>query len=295
MTSEPLEILFKQADGIDIYMDVYLSPTASAENPAPILLVVARRRVTSGATPHLLNAPAKHNLTLISADYRLAPQFRLPTILSDCADAMKFLHTKEFQKATEGRADASRVILSGSSAGGWLSLLCASGIGFEAAGLPKPPVVQGTAAIYPITDLEDPFWTVPQRPLSYMNRVIAKEEVEPFIDPADAGSHVAFSSLDSPRSMFYHYMLQEAILADLLLSGTNIPPSAFSVAKALASPNRSIVPPTYITHGDEDTKVHVRQARDYEYEEIPGVDHSFDREPGCGMEKMYEFIERVVR
>lgn len=38
MTSKPVEIPFKQADGLDIYMDVFLSPTASAENPAPILL-----------------------------------------------------------------------------------------------------------------------------------------------------------------------------------------------------------------------------------------------------------------
>ncbi|KAE9402632.1 alpha/beta-hydrolase [Gymnopus androsaceus JB14] len=298
MTSKPIEILFKHVDGLDIYMDVYLSPTASAENPAPILLWWhgggLLQGTRKGAPPHFLSAPVKHNLTFVAADYRLAPQFRLPTILSDCADAMKFLHTKEFQAATEGRADASRVILSGSSAG---------------AGLPKPPTVQGNAAIYPITDLEDPFWKVPQRPVPYLDRMIAKEEVQPFIDPADSGSRVSFAALDSPRSMFYHYMLQEAILADLLLSGTNIPANSFSVAPFLRALTSTIVP-TYIVHGDADTKVHVRQSRDvvealkelngrvkidYEYEEIPGVDHLFDFNPECEMEKMYGFIEGVFR
>lgn len=100
-------------------------------------------------------------------------------------------------------------MLSGSSSGGWLSLLCASGIGFEASGIPKLPAVLGNAAIYPITDLEDPFWTTPQRPVSYFPRIILKDEVQPFIDPTDAGSRVAFAPLESQRSMFYHYMLQE--------------------------------------------------------------------------------------
>ncbi|KAE9402603.1 alpha/beta-hydrolase [Gymnopus androsaceus JB14] len=294
-------------------MDVYLSPTATAESPAPIVLWWHGGGLLQGGRkdvpPHFLSAPVKHSLTFISADYRLAPQFRLPAILSDCADAMKFLHTKEFQTATEGRADISRVILSGSSAGGWLALLCANGIGFDAAGLPKPPTVKGNVAIYPITDLEDPFWKTPQRPVAYLDRMIAKEEVQPFIDPADSGSRVSFITLDSPRSMFYHYMLQEAILADLLLSGTNIPPNSFSVAPFLKALTSTIVP-TYILHGDADTKVHVRQSRDvvealkelngrveidYEYEEIPGVDHLFDYSPECEMEKMYKFIERVFR
>jgi len=314
---KPVEILFKRVDGIDIYMDVYLAPAATSGNPAPILLwwhggglLQGYRKVVS---PHHLSAPEKYNITFISADYRLAPQFRLPDILSDCADAMKFLHTGEFQTATDGRADATRVILSGSSAGGWLSFLCASGIGFEASGIPKPPTVQGNAAIYPITDLEDPFWTTIQRPVSYSDKIISKEQVEPFINPDDPGSRVAFSPLDSPRSIFYHYMLQEALLADLLLSGTNIPPRSFSVAsflKSLTSPTKSTIPPTYIVHGDIDDKVTVRQSRDvvealkelkeradidYEYEELPGENHLFDREPGYEMERMYQFVKRVFR
>ena len=95
-------------------------------------------------------------------------------------------------------------------------------------------------------------------------------------------------------------------MPDLLLSGTgNILPSAFSVAPFLKS-SHTTIPPTYITHGDADTKVPVRQSRDvaevlkelkadYVYEEIPGEDHRFDRLPECEMENMYEFINRVFR
>lgn len=112
--------------------------------------------------------------------------------------------------------------------------------------------------------------------------------------------------------MRFHSLLDvRAILADLLLFGTNISPNSFSVApflKAHALPNTIV--PTYIVHVDGDTEVHVRQSQDvadalkglqesaeidYEYEEIHGVDHFFDFNPECGMEKMYEFIERVSR
>ncbi|KAJ3720305.1 Alpha/Beta hydrolase protein [Lentinula raphanica] len=310
--SEPIEILYKHADGIDIYMDVYLSPSSSQENPAPILfwwhgggLLQGTRK---GVSPHHLRAPTNHRVTLVSADYRLAPQFRLPIILSDCADAVNFLHTEDFRKATQGRADPSRVILSGSSAGGWLSFLCGYRIGFDKIRIPKPPIVQGIVPIYPITDLEDPFWTTPQRPVKYMDRVIAREEVQPFLNPDDPTSRIASSTLDSPRAIFYSYMVQEALLENLLLSGTNIPASTFSVAgylkEAVGAAEEPDLPPTYIVHGDKDLKVPVEQSRDvvkaledlkqrYEYEEIPDLDHLFDREPDCQMGKMYAFIEGV--
>jgi len=122
---------------------------------------------------------------------------------------MNFLHSPTFASIVEGKADPSRVILSGSSAGGWLSLLCGTGIGFDESGLPRPPAVQGIAALYPITDLQDPFWTTKQHPVSYMNRIISKDEVQPFLNPDDVGSRTAGSALDSPRAMFYHYMVQE--------------------------------------------------------------------------------------
>lgn len=102
-------------------------------------------------------------------------------------------------------------------------------------------------------------------------------------------------------------------MANLLLSETNIPPESFSVAsflKSITSPTKSTIPPTYIVHGDIDDKVTVTQSRDvvealkglkekadidYEYEELPGKNHLFDREPGYEMERMYQFIRRVFR
>ncbi len=108
--------------------------------------------------------------------------------------------------------DPNKLVLSGSSAGGWLSLLCGTGIGFKASGLDPPEKgrVKGIAALYPITDLLDPFWTTKQYPVSYFKRIIDKEELGAFLD--HKGEKVASSALDSPRNVFYSYMIQECVV-----------------------------------------------------------------------------------
>jgi acetyl esterase/lipase len=112
--------------------------------------------------PHLNAAPEKHGLAFISADYRLAPQVRLPQIMEDIKSAMDFLRSPEFAEATENRIDASKLVVSGGSAGGWLALLAGTGVGFKACGIEPPAAPSVIAAIYPITDLLDPFWNTRQ-------------------------------------------------------------------------------------------------------------------------------------
>jgi hypothetical protein len=95
-----------------------------------------------------------------------------------------------------------------------------------------------------------------------------------FVDPN--APVIAAPSVESRRSILYHYMVQEyvipvcspiklkycrGILPALLLDGTNIPASAFGIAQALKSGNFT-APPTYVVHGTIDDKVTVRQSID---------------------------------
>ncbi|KAF8992443.1 Alpha/Beta hydrolase protein [Cyathus striatus] len=252
----PIELVFKKVDGLDITMDIYIPGSASAESPAPVLLWWHGGGLLQGTrkavVPHMLSAPDKHKLCIISPDYRLAPQ----------------------------------------TPDGWLSLLNGTGIG----------PVSGIAALYPITDLLDPFWHTKQHPVSYMERVIPKEEVERYLDPTSPKT--AGSAVDAPRSIFYHYMVQEGILTSLLLDGTRISPNAFSIAENIKS-GKFTPPPTYIIHGTIDDKVPIVQATDVvealkqmdsrvEYCEMPGLDHSFDKDPNYDMLDMYKFIFTCV-
>ncbi|TFK70669.1 alpha/beta-hydrolase, partial [Pluteus cervinus] len=314
---EPIEIVYKRVDDLDIAMDVYIPASATKDNPAPIVLWWHGGGLLQGTrkapAPHSVYAPHNHNICLISVDYRLAPQTRLPGILSDCSDALSFIQQNPlFASLTNNRVDVTRIVLSGSSAGGWLSLLVGTGIGYKACGLPPPTLPQvatGICAIYPISDLEDSFWTTKQRPVSYMTRVVDRKEVEPFVNPQDVKT--ASSVVDGRRSIFYTYMIQEAILAHLLLDGTGIPAKSFSVAHALKTGNypRSPpdLPPTYIIHGNADDKVPHRQATDVvealqgisgaqvEYVEPDGLNHGFDREDGVDLEDMYTWIKEVLK
>jgi hypothetical protein len=92
---------------------------------------------------------------------------------------MSFLRSEDFGKATEGRVDQSKICVSGGSAGecalycsrqkfvdsppipsqtgGWLALLVGLGVGFEACGITPPAAPTSIAAIYPISDLNDPY------------------------------------------------------------------------------------------------------------------------------------------
>ncbi|KAJ3508469.1 hypothetical protein NLJ89_g5736 [Agrocybe chaxingu] len=252
----PLELVFNRVEGLGIAMDVYIPDSASKEAPVPVLLW------WHGVPPHMLKAPDKHNLCLISADYRLAPQTRFPGILSDCKAAIDFLHTAEFAEATSHRVDVSHVVLSGSSAGGWLCLLAGTGIGFEACGLARPRPIRGIAALYPITDLQDPFWKRKQHPVSYRDRIIDRAEVEPFINPDDVKT--TWCAAEDRRRIFYDYMVQEAILSELLLDGTGIPEKSFSIADSLRS-RKFKPPPIYIMTGNDDKKVpHVQSSDMFE-------------------------------
>lgn len=54
--------------------------------------------------------------------------------------------------------------------------------------------------------------------------------------------------MTSPRMKMYPYMVQEAIEQELLLDGTGIPASAFSIAPALKA-DTATAPPMYFVHG----------------------------------------------
>ncbi|KAF8998727.1 Alpha/Beta hydrolase protein [Cyathus striatus] len=308
MSLPRIEIIYKEIDGLKINMDVYIPSSASAQNRVPVVIWWhgggLLQWTRNSLFPHQLSAPEKYNICIISVDYRLAPQTRLPGILEDCKDAIEFLHSLEFANVTGNRIDPSNLVLSGGSAGGWLSLLCGTGIGFKASGLEFPRPVKGIAALYPMTDMLDPFWRTKQRPVSYMDHIIPDEEMKSFIDPN--GPKICETPLEvtAPRNALYNYMIQEAILESLLLDDTSISAEAFSIAQNLRS-KEFITPPTYIVHGNGDRMVPVEQSRDVvqafndiqvkvEYREMEGLDHMFDMDPKYEMEDMYSFVLRCT-
>lgn len=162
-SSTPIEKVFKKVGEPSIYLDIYLPKEATSDKPVPVLvwwhgggLLQGTRK---GIAPHLARAPDLHNICVVSADYRLAPQSRLPAILSDIHDTVHYVQSDKFKADTDSKADSSRLVLSGSSAGGWLALIGASQLGFKECNIaPLSGKIAGTVPIYPITDITAPFW-----------------------------------------------------------------------------------------------------------------------------------------
>jgi acetyl esterase/lipase len=172
---------YTKHDGVDIGLDYYLPAKANTDHKAAILLWLHGGGLVQGSrtgerTPsilteliseistrnHLLNAPQHHDLCVVAADYRLAPQIRFPDIMRDLVALMSFLRSEEFKERTEGRVDQGKIIVSGASAGGWLAMLIGYGIGFEECGFQAPEPPLGIVPIYPVSDMLDPFWMTKQ-------------------------------------------------------------------------------------------------------------------------------------
>ncbi|KAF5391613.1 hypothetical protein D9757_002425 [Collybiopsis confluens] len=194
-------------------------------------------------------------------------QFQYPP---DCIDAVNFLSSNEFKKATGGHADPSKIILNGSSVGGWISLIVGNSIGFKEAGITpigNQEAIKGIVSIYPMTNLGDEFFKKPNKPLGIIGKVInlpedkiiAEKEVQPFVDPDHTGSRTASAPFfETPRTLLYFYGVQEGIVEELLLGGTGLSGTVFSVPKHLRnlSPAEG-VPPIYLIHGGADGSVPV--------------------------------------
>ncbi|GAB7329395.1 hypothetical protein MBLNU13_g01187t2 [Cladosporium sp. NU13] len=204
----------------------------------------------------------KWKYTLISADYRLAPQVAIQEIFEDVEDCIKFVRDPQGLAALlpANTMDSTRLAVSGSGGGGYLALLAGLHI------TPKPGVV---LAISPISDPLGLFFTIPHPWVHWdefeeddMPVGIAESLLAPSLDPN--GEAVAYHVDDSLadgnpwRHLLYKYALHRANLGDLLHLGST--PNAqrdpandkWRIAKQL---DVRELPPTYIFHGTADDQV----------------------------------------
>ena len=103
------------------------------------------------------------NYVLVSLDYRLAPEVKLPAIIEDLQDAFRWIHD---QGVSKYHIDPQKILVAGGSAGGYLTLM--SGICVK----PRP---QALLSYYGYGDIDAPWYTEPsehyrKQPLVTANR-----------------------------------------------------------------------------------------------------------------------------
>ena len=294
-TAQPIKetVIYKKADGIGIKADVFHDGTTK---PRPAVVWIHGGGVING---HRESIPSQvrdfafaNGYVLVSLDYRLAPESKLPTVVSDIEDAFRWLHG---EGATRFGIDPDRLAVSGGSAGGFITLIS----GFRVQ--PAPRVLLSFWGYGEI--LSD--WATKPSPHPRHNAKKIKDEE--FMKQL-GGPPVSDSRLrKGDGGMIYIHGRQTGKWGEML-AGIDPLREPEKITPYLPLKNVSAnYPPTVLIHGTADTDVPFEQsqlmAREFEKHGVPFQFHQItngEHGLGCGdpeqikvaYRQAFEFVKR---
>jgi acetyl esterase/lipase len=302
--------VFKRASDIDIKLDVHVPSSTGSSKKLPIFYwihgggnVQGRRQAVP---PHMKAAASRLGFAIVSPDYRLAPQARLPAILEDLADSFRFTIEQlpgRLEKEEKILLDAENVIVSGSSVGGFDALHVALGMCPTLSLSQSSDLLRRVKAIpiiYPITTFDAPFFKDAQEP--FMGYLSEKDMEDPafktFIDPSapvvantdSTESDVSplrnklymYAQQTAPKSGFQQLVFGEELIAQGWLEKSDCVKFVAKEAEAIKKTvNGGKGVEIYIVHGDADKAVAYSQATDFvEAAKANGIDAQLERLDG---------------
>ena len=249
--------------------------------------------------PWLLNASLKRGWTFVSADYRVLPESTGVDTIEDLCSAYAWI-ANELNVEFPNLADTSRIIVAGSSGGGYCATV--GGVQFQE---PKPKAV---LAIYPMSDPASGRWAISGKPLPDMPVGDAAPTLAE-IEKRRSDQEISFGEpLPRDRVMSKHvrfpylqYIVQEGLYLDYLsgVKGLGKKIAEEGVEKAVPKELHQIFPvdfgitqgypSTIVVHGTADRAVDVGEGEKLvkrlesvggvkvKYYAVEGEDHAFDR------------------
>jgi len=278
--------IYKTAGQCDIRADVY---TADEGRPRPVLVWIHGGALIGGSRGNLPPNQGDRYLdagfTVVSIDYRLAPETNLPAIIEDLRDSFRWIREAGPDLF---HADPARVAAVGHSAGGYLTLM--SGFCVE----PRPNAL---VSFYGYGDIAGAWYSRPD-PFYCRQPMVPPEEARRAVGQAC----ISDDSGNRDRWRFYLYCRQRG-LWPREVSGFD--PDTEPEAFIPFCPVRNITPdypPTLLLHGDNDTDVPYEQSVimaeglasagvEHEFITIRGGGHGFD---GSGSPEASAAFERVL-
>jgi acetyl esterase/lipase len=263
----PTTHVFKTVGDCQIKADVY-QPAQGARKPAVIwihggaLIVGSRKWPDACFHAELL----KRGFAVVSIDYRLAPETKLPGIIEDVQDAWRWV-----RKEGPGRfgIDPDRLATAGGSAGGYLTLM--TGFCLE----PRP---RALVSYFGYGDITTPWYTQPD---AFYRRqpLVPKEEAYRSVGKREMSEQPA----SNRRGRFYLYCRQNGIWPNEVAGhDPHAEPQWFDPY----CPIRNVTakyPPTLLIHGTEDTDVPYAESKNMAAKLAEfGVGHEFITVPGAG-------------
>ena len=237
---------FKKVGDLAIKADVYRA-NDKIVRPAVVwihggaLINGHREKINSRVKKMLLDA----GYVLISIDYRLAPESKLPEIINDVEDAFTWIYERGPELFL---IDNSKIAVMGSSAGGYLTLTS----GFRCK--PRPAVL---VAFYGYGDLIGDWYSTPSRHPRHNEINITKEEAYQQVSgpPISDSRHRKGNG-----SHFYQYCRQNGHWPKAV-SGWDPHEEAQKFFPFMPIHNvTESYPPTMLIHGTEDTDVPYEQS-----------------------------------
>lgn len=240
-------IAYREVNGHKILADIH---RPADEQIRPVIvwihggaLIMGHRE---GVHRQIRELAAKEGYAIVSIDYRLAPETKLPDIISDIEAAFRWLAEEGAKKF---HLDTNRVAVAGGSAGGYLTLIT----GYRVQ--PKPKAV---VALYGYGDLVGEWYSKPSPHRRHNFRQVDQREAKKQSD----GTVISDSrERKGSGGLIYLHYRQKGIWPEQV-SGFD----RSTIARKIQpyEPLRNVSkknPPTMLIHGTRDTDVPFQQSQ----------------------------------
>jgi acetyl esterase/lipase len=206
---------------------------------------------------------------LVSFDYRLAPEVKVPAIIADIDDAFRWLRE---QAPKLCHLDPDRVVVAGGSAGGYLTLM--TGVRIK----PRPAAL---VAYWGYGDVDGDWYTKPSAFYRKQPLVNKEDAFKAVYGKVFTGSEQGFDG--KGRGRYYLYLRQNGLWTKEI---SGFDPQSERAKLDPYCPVRNVTsayPPTMLIHGTEDTDVpyelSVAMDRELTRHKVP---HELVTVPGAG-------------
>lgn len=262
--------VYKTVGDVPIQAEVH---TPAKPGPHPVLawfhggaLIVGNRH---SVPKPLVDLAAEEGYLLVSFDYRLAPEVKLPAIMEDVRDALAWVRREGPEKL---KADPARLVVAGGSAGGYITLM--TGCTVE----PRPTAL---VAYWGYGDVDGPWLSQPSEFYRTKTPLIADDEARGVV-----GQGVLTGTDDAQgkaRGSFYRWLRQHG---GWTREVTGFDPQREREQLDQYCPVRQVTsayPPTLLVHGTADTDVPYERSVEMAAEfKAHGVPYEFITVPGAG-------------
>lgn len=263
--------VYKQVGDLQIRADVN---RARRTDRAPVVIWLHGGGLMGGgrARDHagerqLIDILLAAGISVVSIDYRLAPETKLPAIVEDVEDAFRWVRTRGPELLG---IDPERIGVAGTSAGGYLALL---------AGCRVSPRPRAVVSFWGYGDIIAPWYSQPSSQARHHTVVVSEEEARravsgpPVSNAAERkGSHAAF----------YQYCRRQGLWPKAVTGWDPVVDAAKFLPYLPLRNVDSTFPPTFLIHGEADTDVPCEQSVLLAAElSRHGVEHKFIPVPGA--------------